>query len=86
MVRILDLWKVYPPKRCCFALADLKDWLHTYELHTEGGLSLASAMFPCALLPFFILKVVTDISPDYSDMATIIRSIIGRWKMPEQKC
>jgi hypothetical protein len=43
-------------------------------------------MSPCALLPFFILKVVTDVSPDYSDMATIIRSIIGRWKTPKQKC
>jgi hypothetical protein len=41
MVRILDLWKVYPPKRCCFALADLKGWLHTYELHAEGGLSIS---------------------------------------------
>jgi hypothetical protein len=34
----------------------------------------------------FNLKVVTNPQLDYSDMASMICSIIGRWKMPEQKC
>ena len=32
------------------------------------------------------LKVVTDASPDYSDMASMIRSIASRWETPEEKC
>jgi hypothetical protein len=34
----------------------------------------------------FNLKIVTDASPDYSDMSSMIRSITGRWETPEQKC
>src|ERR1044071_9888996 len=32
------------------------------------------------------LKVVTDASPDYSDMESMIRSITSNWETPEQKC
>src|SRR6266850_1095402 len=32
------------------------------------------------------LKVVTDASPDYSDMESMIRSITAKWETPEQKC
>ena len=32
------------------------------------------------------LKIVTDASPDYSDMPAIIRSVTGRWNTPEEKC
>jgi hypothetical protein len=32
------------------------------------------------------LRVVTDASPDYTDMDSMIRSITGRWETPEQKC
>ena len=32
------------------------------------------------------LKVVTDASPDYSDMESMVRSITGNWKTPEEKC
>jgi hypothetical protein len=32
------------------------------------------------------LRVVTDASPDYSDMASLIRSATSRWETPEQKC
>ncbi|MBI5387157.1 MAG: hypothetical protein HZA90_21015 [Verrucomicrobia bacterium] len=34
----------------------------------------------------FNLKVVTDASPDYSDLPSMIRSITGQWETPEQKC
>jgi hypothetical protein len=34
----------------------------------------------------FNLKVVTDASPDYSDLPVMIRSITGQWETPEQKC
>ncbi|MBN1422814.1 MAG: hypothetical protein JXP34_28820, partial [Planctomycetes bacterium] len=32
------------------------------------------------------LEVVTDASPDYSDMESMIRSISGAWSTPEEKC
>lgn len=32
------------------------------------------------------LKVVTDASPDYSDMESMVRSITSNWKTPEEKC
>jgi hypothetical protein len=32
------------------------------------------------------LKVVTDASPDYSDMDSMVRSITSNWETPEQKC
>lgn len=32
------------------------------------------------------LKVVTDASPDYSDMASLIHSITARWPTPQEKC
>jgi hypothetical protein len=34
----------------------------------------------------FNLKVVTDASPDYSDVPSMIHSITGKWDTPEQKC
>jgi hypothetical protein len=51
--------------------------------------------FACALLlipavptraAIYNLKVVTDASPDYSDMESMIRSITAKWETPEQKC
>src|SRR6187455_1752341 len=32
------------------------------------------------------LKVVTDASPDYSDMESLVHSITSRWQTPEEKC
>ncbi|MBM4018936.1 MAG: hypothetical protein FJ288_11510 [Planctomycetes bacterium] len=32
------------------------------------------------------LKVVTDASPDYSDMASLVRSITSNWSTPAEKC
>lgn len=32
------------------------------------------------------LKVVTDASPDYSDLPSMIHSITSRWTTPEEKC
>jgi hypothetical protein len=32
------------------------------------------------------LKVVTDASPDYSDLASLIHSATSRWETPEEKC
>lgn len=34
----------------------------------------------------FNLKVLTDASPDYSDVPSLIRSATSRWETPEQKC
>src|SRR5690242_8399617 len=32
------------------------------------------------------LKIVTDASPDYSDLPSLVRSITARWRTPEEKC
>jgi len=32
------------------------------------------------------LKLVTDASPDYSDMNSMVHSITSRWETPEEKC
>jgi hypothetical protein len=32
------------------------------------------------------LKVVTDASPDYSDMASLVQSITSKWATPKEKC
>src|SRR5262249_8449110 len=32
------------------------------------------------------LKVVTDASPDYSDMDSLIHSVTANWQTPEEKC
>jgi len=32
------------------------------------------------------LKVVTDASPDYSDMPSLVRSTTSKWSTPEEKC
>ncbi len=32
------------------------------------------------------LKVVTDASPDYSDMDSLIHSVTSKWKTPKEKC
>ena len=32
------------------------------------------------------VKVVTDASPDYHDMASMIGSITSRWPTPAEKC
>jgi hypothetical protein len=32
------------------------------------------------------LKVVTDASPDYSDMESMVHSITSKWETPEEKC
>src|ERR1051325_10206442 len=32
------------------------------------------------------LKIITDASPDYSDMPSLVRSITTNWQTPEEKC
>jgi hypothetical protein len=32
------------------------------------------------------VKVLTDASPDYHDLDSMVRSITSRWDMPEEKC
>jgi len=38
------------------------------------------------LASVYNLKVVTDTSPDYSDMDSMVRSITSRWEKPAEKC
>jgi hypothetical protein len=32
------------------------------------------------------LKVVTDASPDYTDLESLVQSVTGKWNTPEEKC
>ena len=34
----------------------------------------------------FNLKVVTDASPDYSDLPSMVRSMTANWQTPDEKC
>lgn len=47
---------------------------------------LVVCMSPVGSTAVYNLKVVTDASPDYSDMDSMIRSITSRWSTPEEKC
>ncbi len=50
-------------------------------------LALAALCFPVFVSgAAYNLKVVTDASPDYSDIESLIRSAASRWETPEQKC
>jgi len=49
-------------------------------------LLLSLACSSVATASVYNLKVVTDASPDYSDMDSLVRSITGKWETPEQKC
>src|SRR5688572_8104173 len=47
---------------------------------------IALALFTTSLhSAVYNLKVVTDASPDYSDMESMIRSIASKWETPEEK-
>lgn len=44
-------------------------------------------LLPClAWGQVYNLKVVTDASPDYSDMPSLVHSITSRWPTPAEKC
>jgi hypothetical protein len=47
---------------------------------------IAIAQFTSAYGAVYNLKVVTDASPDYSDMPSMIHSITGKWQTPAEKC
>src|SRR5688572_5488552 len=32
------------------------------------------------------LKIVTDASPDYADLPSMVHSITSKWQTPEEKC
>jgi hypothetical protein len=52
------------------------------------ALALLAAFSPASssTAAVYNLKVVTDASPDYSDMESMVRSITAKWETPEQKC
>src|SRR3954462_6205986 len=63
----------------------LFQFLHRVRLPVWGGLVFGcfTAICPGAV---YNLKVVTDASPDYSDMASLVRSATSKWETPEEKC
>jgi hypothetical protein len=50
--------------------------------------TLAAAALPAATASAQVcnVKVVTDASPDYTDMDSMVRSITGNWATPAEKC
>jgi hypothetical protein len=44
----------------------------------------ALLLAPPAAADVFNLKVVTDASPDYSDLPSLVRSATSRWDTPEE--
>src|SRR5947207_15917543 len=56
---------------------------------SQKTIALSSlALFLCSVCRGAVcnLKVVSDASPDYSDMASFVRSATARWEKPEEKC
>ena len=58
------------------------------KLLQHWGAPLIVALVLTSLCPgaVYNLKVVTDASPDYSDMASLIHSVTANWESPKQKC
>ncbi|MEX0777821.1 MAG: discoidin domain-containing protein [Phycisphaeraceae bacterium] len=50
-----------------------------------AAVALMVAGFTTAQADVYNLKVVTDASPDYSDMDSLVHSITGNWKSDEEK-
>ena len=73
-----------------FPLRFAKQTQRHFELKTRltscaaAASLLASCAVSCAAV--YNLKVVTDASPDYSDMPSMIRSTTAGWKIFEEKC
>src|SRR2546427_7109995 len=58
-------------------------------LNLPQKLFLLTATFSLASLcpaAVYNLKVVTDASPDYSDMESLLRSVTGKWDTTKEKC
>ena len=54
---------------------------------TIVGVSLVTALLcPCVWAGLYNVKVVTDASPDYYDMDSLIRSATSRWEKDSEKC
>jgi len=51
-----------------------------------AAILVASCFVQQGFAATYNLKVVTDASPDYSDMESLVRSVTSRWETPEQKC
>ncbi len=51
------------------------------------SVALAGYAWPaCSEGAVYNLKIVTDASPDYSDVPSLIESATSRWETPEEKC
>lgn len=57
------------------------------HINRSGLLGLLLAAIPClASAEVCNLKVITDASPDYSDLPSMVHSITAKWATPEEKC
>ncbi len=54
-------------------------------LHLPVATALIAAIVTATHADIYNLKVVTDASPDYSDMDSLVHSITSRWETDEQK-
>src|SRR5258706_1602578 len=63
---------------------------HSFAMNAGKIFSVcgAIAIAGCSLCPAAVynLKIVSDASPDYSDMQSMIQSTTSKWKTPEEKC
>ena len=55
-------------------------------LHTGLGLAGVLLVFRLSAAEMCNIKVVTDASPDYYDMESMVHSITSKWPTPEEKC
>ncbi|HEX4646155.1 MAG TPA: hypothetical protein VH598_11155, partial [Verrucomicrobiae bacterium] len=57
---------------------------HRFRIFTAIWIVCGFCHFSSAAV--YNLKIVTDASPDYSDMPSLIHSATSRWETPEEKC
>src|SRR5689334_24896623 len=56
-------------------------------LNKSAALALAAAAAAtCARAEVDNLRVVTDASPDYTDLPSLVHSVTSKWATPEEKC
>src|SRR5690349_15867813 len=51
-----------------------------------GVISIIFCFCHFAFAAVYNLKIVTDASPDYSDIPSLIHSATAQWETPEEKC
>lgn len=71
------------PRPCRHGFRPRSRWLLSLAVSAASSLSLGPPAAPAEVCN---LKVLTDASPDYHDLSSMVRSMTSRWATPAEKC